>query len=125
MPALLLVMTGGALGAGLRYLFGQAVTRALGTAFPFGTWGVNLIGGLAMGLLVGLLARASDGGEHVRLLLGVGVLGGFTTFSAFSLETYAMILRGEALLAAAYATSSVAGSVVMLWAGIALARSLP
>jgi fluoride exporter len=125
MPSLVLVMIGGALGAGLRFLFGEAATRALGTAFPWGTWGVNLIGGLAMGLLVGLLARTSDGSEDLRLLLGVGVLGGFTTFSAFSLEAYAMIVRGEAVLAGAYAMSSVAGSVIMLWAGIALARSLP
>ena len=125
MPSLALVMIGGALGAGLRFLFGQAALRALGNAFPWGTWGVNLIGGLLMGLLVGFLARWSDGGEDMRLLIGVGVLGGFTTFSAFSLETFTMILRGEAALAAAYAVSSVAGSVIMLWAGLALARSLP
>ena len=124
MPPLLLVMTGGALGAGLRYLFGTAATRAMGPGFPWGTWGVNLIGGLAMGLLVGFLARTSDGGEDLRLLLAVGVLGGFTTFSAFSLDAYLMIVRGEIALAGAYAISSVAGSIMMLWAGIAVARSL-
>ena len=110
LPPLFLVMAGGAIGAGLRYLLG--------------TWGVNLIGGLAMGLLAGSLARFDTQGENLRLLLGVGVLGGFTTFSAFSLESFNMIGRGEATLALAYITSSVAGSIVMLWAGVALARAL-
>jgi CrcB protein len=124
MPPLLLVMTGGALGAGLRYLFGMAALRALGPVFPWGTWGVNLIGGLAMGLLVGWLAARGEGSGPLHLLLGVGVLGGFTTFSAFSLDAYAMIVRGDVALAGAYAVSSVAGSIVMLWAGIAIVRGL-
>ncbi len=123
-PPLLLVAVGGAAGAMLRYLFGAAAMSAFGTAFPWGTWGVNLIGGLAMGLLAGLLARGSENGEALRLLIGVGVLGGFTTFSAFSLESYNMIVRGEGVLAFAYAMSSVAGSIVMLWAGVTLARQL-
>ena len=123
-PPLLLVAVGGAAGAMLRYLFGVAAMRSFGAAFPWGTWGVNLIGGLAMGLLAGLLARGSEHGEMLRLLIGVGVLGGFTTFSAFSLESYNMIVRGDVALACAYAMSSVAGSIVMLWAGATLARQL-
>ena len=123
-PPLALVMLGGALGAGLRYAFGVAAAQAFGTAFPWGTWGVNLLGGLAMGLLAGVLTRLDEHGEGLRLLLGVGVLGGFTTFSAFSLESYNMILRGDAALAFAYMISSVAGSVVMLWAGTGIARAL-
>lgn len=123
-PPLLLVAIGGAVGSMLRYLFGMAAMQTFGSAFPWGTWGVNLIGGLAMGLLAGLLARGSEGGEALRLLIGVGVLGGFTTFSAFSLESYTMIVRGDAMLAFAYAMASVAGSIVMLWAGVTLARQL-
>ncbi len=87
-----------------------------------GTWIANLLGGLLMGVLAGTLARTVDGGEPLRLFLGVGVLGGFTTFSAFSLESYNMILRGELLFAAAYAVSSVAGSILMLYCGVMLTR---
>ncbi len=123
LPPIVLVMAGGAVGAGLRFLVGQWTLSTLGPALPFGTWAVNILGGLAMGLLVGGLARASAGGEPLRLLLGVGVLGGFTTFSAFSLEVVTMIARGDAVLATAYAVSSVAGSVVALYAGLMLARS--
>jgi CrcB protein len=122
LPPLVLVMSGGAIGAALRYLVGVWAVEAIGPGLPFGTWIVNITGGLAMGLLAGGLSRASDG-EPLRLLLGVGVLGGFTTFSAFSLETFAMIVRGDALLAAAYAVSSVAGSIVALYAGVMLARA--
>jgi CrcB protein len=117
-------MIGGALGAALRYHAGRLALLAFGPAFPWGTWIVNLAGGLGMGLLVGGIARLPDGGEPLRLLLGVGVLGGFTTFSAFSLEATTMILRGDHLAAAAYAVSSVVGSVLMLIAGLFLARAV-
>ena len=101
---------------------------ALGPGFPFGTFAVNIIGGFLMGLLAGWLARMSTGNtggaEELRLLLGVGVLGGFTTFSAFSLEIYNMITRAEVALAAAYAVSSVAGSVLAVLAGVWLMRGM-
>ena len=122
-PPLALVMSGGAVGAGLRYLVGRWAFVTLGGGLPFGTWTVNIAGGLAMGLLAGFLARSEGGGEPLRLLLGVGVLGGFTTFSAFSLEAFGMIVRGDVLLATAYAVSSVAGSIVALYAGVMLARA--
>ena len=122
-PPLVLVMSGGAVGAALRYLLGRWTLETLGPGLPFGTWGCNIIGGLCMGMLVGVLARTSDGGEPLRLLLGVGVLGGFTTFSAFSLETFNMIARGEIALSAAYAVSSVAGSIVALYVGVMLVRA--
>lgn len=122
-PPLALVMSGGAVGAGLRYIVGRWVFANLGPELPFGTWMVNILGGLAMGLLAGVVSKTSDGGEPLRLLIGVGVLGGFTTFSAFSLELFNMIVRGDVALAAAYAVSSVAGSVVALYAGVALARA--
>lgn len=122
MPHLLLVALGGAIGTALRYGVGRWAIVALGPGFPFGTFAVNIIGGFLMGLLAGWLARISSG-EELRLLLGVGVLGGFTTFSAFSLEIYNMITRAEIALAAAYAVSSVTGSVLAVLAGVWLMRS--
>ena len=124
MPPLFLVMFGGALGAGFRYQIGAIVLRQLGPGFPFGTWIINLLGGLLMGLLAGVLARSEIGSEPLRLFLGVGVLGGFTTFSSFSLETFNMIARGQHVLAAAYAVSSVAGSVLLLILGLFLSRMI-
>ena len=126
MPPLFLVMLGGAIGAGFRYHIGTIALRNLGPAFPWGTWIINLLGGLLMGMLAGLLAKqfTPADGEPLRLFIGVGVLGGFTTFSAFSLETANMLLRGQAVMAAAYGVSSVAGSVLMLFIGLLLVRTL-
>ena len=123
MNSLFLVMAGGAVGAGARFLTGRATSAAFGTGFPWGTLAVNLIGGLLMGALVGMLARAADG-ENWRLLLGVGVLGGFTTFSAFSLDTVTMLQRGDLGLAALYILVSVIGSVAALFAGLQLTRAV-
>lgn len=119
----LLVGVGGGLGAIARYVVGVQATRNLGTAWPYGTFIANVAGGLCMGLLVGYLAhRGGADQERWRLLLGVGVLGGFTTFSAFSLETALMIERKQAAAAAAYAAGSVGFAVVALFAGLLLAR---
>ncbi|MDB5698403.1 MAG: camphor resistance protein CrcB [Alphaproteobacteria bacterium] len=126
MPNLLLVMIGGALGAGARYQVGRFALHQWGGAFPWGTLIVNLLGGLLIGALAGLFARngAPVGqDEPMRLLLGVGVLGGFTTFSAFSLETFAMIERGAFAAASAYVLASVAGALVLVAAGLWLARA--
>ena len=94
------VALGGAIGALLRYQTGRLLTHWLGpntvTAFPWATLTVNVLGSLAMGLLAGYLARHGQGGDQWRLFLGVGVLGGFTTFSAFSLELMLLIERGQA-----------------------------
>ena len=126
-PPVVLVAIGGATGAVLRYLVGIWSTASIGPDLPFGTWSVNIAGGFAMGLLAGWLAReggnGSAGGNDLRLLLGVGMLGGFTTFSAFSLEVFTMINRNEIGLAAAYAVSSVTGAVLALMAGIWLVRA--
>lgn len=122
MNGLFAVMIGGALGAGARYLVGGAFLRLAGPGFPWGTLAVNLIGGLLMGVLVGVLARASAGGEQARLVLGVGVLGGFTTFSAFGLETWLMIERGQGGIAFAYVAASVVGAVALTGAGLMLVR---
>lgn len=120
--ALALVFLGGGAGACLRYLAGKLALALCGPGYPWGTLAANLLGGLAMGCLAGWLAFRS-GPEQVRLLLGVGVLGGFTTFSAFSLEVGLMLERGEWPTAAGYMLLSVAGSVAALFAGLALARA--
>ena len=122
MVALLLVMAGGAVGSGARYLTGRAAFAAFGPHYPFGTLAVNLLGGFAMGVLAGLLARLPVPGENWRLLLGVGVLGGYTTFSSFSLELVTMLQRGDWPLALGYALISVIGAVAALFAGLMLAR---
>lgn len=126
MPPVILVMIGGAIGAGFRYHVGAAALRNIGPGYPWGTLIVNLVGGFLMGVLAGSLARGLTHvqGEPLRRFLGVGVLGGFTTFSAFSLETTTMLMRGEVVNAVVYAVASVAGSVLMLFAGLLLMRAV-
>ena len=128
----LLVMAGGAIGAALRYQLARTVQPlvlasphdTLATAgFPVATLAVNLIGGLAMGLLAGILLRIGPA-EQWRLFIGVGLLGGFTTFSAFSLEIVDMVQGGRWLVAVSYILCSVAGSVIALAMGIALTRAV-
>ena len=125
MTRLLLIALGGAAGAVARHLVGGAALRLLGPGWPHGTFAVNVLGGLLMGLLAGWLALRGGGDqERWRLLLGVGLLGGFTTFSAFSLELALMIERRAWAAAAVYAASSVALSVGALFAGLWMARRL-
>ena len=115
----LLVVLGGGIGAWLRFVAGRLIGSA---AFPNATLAVNILGSFAMGLLVGWLARQGGPGsfdsEGWRLLLGVGVLGGFTTFSAFSLEIVTLAQRGAIGAAAAYAALSLVGGVIGLMAGL-------
>ena len=122
MNSLLFVMIGGAIGAGARHLAGRAMLAALGPDFPYGTMTINILGGLLMGLLAGALARIGAQGEAWRLFLGVGILGGFTTFSSFSLDTVVLVERGEPAAAALYVAISVAGSIAALYGGLMLAR---
>lgn len=122
--AYLLVMLGGALGSAARYSVGRLTLGAFGPNWPWGTLAVNIAGGLAMGLLAGFLARAGTGGENWRLLIGVGLLGGFTTFSAFTLELVGMVERGQALAGIGYALISVVGAALALFAGLMAARTL-
>lgn len=122
MNHLLLVMLGGAIGAGARHLTGRAALALWGPGFPWGTLTVNLAGGLAMGLLAGWLAARTSGDEALRYLLGVGMLGGYTTFSAFSLETATMLQRGDHGIALLYILASVAGSILALFAGLQIVR---
>lgn len=122
MNHLFLVMLGGAIGAGARHLTSRAALALWGPGFPWGTLIVNLLGGMLMGLLAGWLAARASGDEALRYLLGVGVLGGYTTFSAFSLETANMLQRGDYAVALLYILASVAGSVLALFAGLQIAR---
>lgn len=123
----LLVALGGALGSWLRYVVGRVWTGAIGpvaaSAFPWATLTVNVLGSFAMGLLVGWLARHGTGGESTRLLLGVGMLGGFTTFSAFALEFGLMVERGTLGIAAGYVALSLAAGFAGLFAGLYLMRT--
>ena len=121
---LLLVMIGGAVGAGARHLVNRASLLWLGPDYPWGTLAVNVAGGFAMGLLVGSLARIGQGGDQLRLILGVGVLGGFTTFSAFSLDAMGMIERGDWGSALGYILASVIGSIAALAIGLQLTRAV-
>lgn len=114
-------MFGGALGAGARHLIGRATLALLGAGFPYGTLAVNLLGGLGMGLLVGLSSRYGSG-ESWRLFLGTGLLGGFTTFSAFSLDIVTLADRGHPGLAIGYAALSVGGAAAALVMGLEIAR---
>lgn len=121
------VAIGGAIGAVLRHQAGRLMTHWLGaktvTAFPWATLTVNVAGSLAMGLLAGWIARqGSGGGEQMRLLLGVGLLGGFTTFSSFSLELMLLIERGQVASAMTYALVSVLAGLVGLYIGLIAMR---
>lgn len=124
MNMLFLAMTGGAIGAGARHLVNVGMGRLLGTSFPWGTLTVNIVGSLLMGVLVELLVLRYGGSGPMRTFLGTGFLGGFTTFSAFSLDLYALIERGEALTALAYAAGSVIIGLAALYAGILLVRGV-
>ncbi len=123
MTNLLLVFAGGGAGAVARYLTGVASLRAFGPGWPYGTFAVNAIGGLLMGVLAASLALRGDADqERWRVLLGVGVLGGFTTFSAFSLETALMVERRAFGQAAGYVVASVVVSIAALFLGLMLTR---
>jgi CrcB protein len=125
MNKLIFVALGGGAGALARYLVGTQTLRLWGPNWPYGTFTVNVLGGLLMGALVGYLAhRGGADQERWRLLLGVGLLGGFTTFSSFSLETALMIEKRAYGTAAVYVGASVVVSIVALFAGLMIARRL-
>ncbi|WP_353473228.1 fluoride efflux transporter CrcB [Salipiger sp. H15] len=115
------VALGGALGASGRYLTGLAMSRLLGKGFPWGTLTVNIVGSFAMGALVVILANTS--GNRLAPFLMTGVLGGFTTFSAFSLDFATLYERGDVAQAGLYVAVSVAVSLAALFAGLSVTRS--
>ena len=125
MNPILVVFFGGGLGSVARYLVGVQAPALLGARWPYGTFTVNLVGGLLMGVLSGwLLLRGGPDQERWRIALGVGVLGGFTTFSSYSLEVASMIKRGDLASAAAYAGASVVCAVGAIFLGQVVAHRL-
>jgi len=118
----LLVALGGGLGAVARFACGHMALKLLGPDFPFGTVFVNAVGSLLMGVLISVLALRIDGHPEIRLFLAVGVLGGFTTFSTFSLDTVVLVERGAIASAALYVLGSVIVSIVFLFGGMRAMR---
>ncbi|TIQ17007.1 MAG: fluoride efflux transporter CrcB [Mesorhizobium sp.] len=122
---LLLVAAGGAIGAGLRHVVNFVALRLVGPSFPWGTMAINIVGSFAMGLFITTLARHYGGSNELRLFVATGILGGFTTFSAFSLDFATLWERGATLPAFGYALASLIGAIIALFLGLWLARSLP
>lgn len=121
---LLLIAAGGALGAVLRFVSSQAIHSLAGRGFPYGTLGVNVIGSLLMGLLYVYLVERSGLSEQWRAFLLIGLLGAFTTFSTFSIETFDLIENKEHLKAMMNVLLSVVLCIAGCWAGIILGRSI-
>ncbi|PZO75639.1 MAG: fluoride efflux transporter CrcB [Mesorhizobium amorphae] len=121
---LLLVMLGGGLGAGARHLVNMGAARAP-VLIPWQTAAINLCGSFLIGLLAGWFARRAGTAPELRLFLITGVLGGFTTFSAFSLDFATLWQGGRAMQAAIYVAASVGGSLLAVFLGLGLARTLP
>ena len=122
--ALLAVACGGALGSIARYLVGIGAGRLLGTAFPWGTMFINVTGSFLIGALAESFALRWDASQEVRILLVVGVCGGYTTFSTFSLDVVTLINHGEAIAAGLYIAGSVILSVAALYAGLHAMRAV-
>ncbi len=123
MNAYLLVGVGGALGSMARYGFGVLTGRFWSSSFPLATLLINILGSLAMGLFIGFLARSTPVWQSdARLFVAVGIFGGFTTFSSFSLDAISMIERGEAGPALLYVAISVLVGIAALYAGLVAMR---
>jgi CrcB protein len=124
MKMVLMVALGGAIGASGRYMVGVLATRLLGINFPWGTLVVNIAGSFLMGVLVSLLALRFSVGNEVRAFLAIGVLGGFTTFSSFALDVVYLYEKKQYLASMSYMGISVVSSILALFFGLYLVRSL-
>ncbi|WP_187971372.1 fluoride efflux transporter CrcB [Aquibium microcysteis] len=122
MKDIAIVALGGAIGAALRHMAGLVILRLAGAGFPWGTLTVNVVGSFVMGLFIELLARRFGASNELRLLVATGLLGGFTTFSSFSLDVAVLWERGLAAAALAYVLASVICSISALFAGLWLVR---
>jgi fluoride exporter len=120
----LVVFLGAGIGGALRHGVNVAALRLLGPGFPHGTMTVNVVGSMAIGLLAGWFAHRADPGQTWRLFLTTGILGGLTTFSAFSLDVALLFQRGQIGLAAVYVLASIALAILGLFAGLWLIRSI-
>jgi CrcB protein len=119
----LIVFIGAGLGGALRHGVNVGATKLFGFGFPFGTFIVNLVGSFVMGLFAGYFAYRAGIPQHVRLFLTTGILGGFTTFSTFSLDAAVLIERHSYGLAAGYIVGSIAAGLSALFFGLAVFRS--
>ena len=119
----LIVFIGAGLGGALRHGVNVGATRLFGYGFPFGTFIVNVVGSFAMGLLAGYFIYRPGVAQHMRLFLTTGILGGFTTFSSFSLDAALLVERHAYGAAAGYMVGSVAASVAALFFGLAIFRT--
>ena len=124
MLAYAVVFVGAGIGGALRHGVNVGSARLFGTGFPYGTFTVNVVGCLVMGLIAGWFAFKGSATGHMRLFLATGILGGFTTFSAFSLDAMLLIERHQWNLAALYIGGSVAGSILALMAGLWAMRAI-
>ncbi len=124
MNSIFAVAVGGAIGSVARYLFNLQAMRLLGPNFPWGTLGVNLIGGFIMGAAAEAFALRLNVSAEMRSFLMTGILGGFTTFSAFSLDVGNMLERHDVALAGVYIAASVAGSILTLFLGLWSVRAV-
>ena len=124
MKLVLAIAAGGALGALGRHFAVQYVSALVGTGMPYGIMVVNIVGSFVLGMLIDLFAASASVGEELRAFLLVGVLGGFTTFSAFSLDVVLLLQRGDMFKAGLYVLGSVVCSVLALFAGMALTRMI-
>ena len=124
MARFLLICLGGAAGTGARYLLATIVARAVGTGFPMGTLLVNVIGSFLLALVMQLSLTTELIGSDARIILGTGVLGGFTTYSTFNYETFALLRDGSWTMAAANVTATVLGCLLAAFAGIVIGRAI-
>ena len=116
------IALGGGIGSFLRYVITSTIARYFGTIFPYGTLTVNIIGSLTMGIIIEYLSRTLPHSNELRAFLAIGILGGFTTFSAFSLESINLLQRGASAMAAAYIVASVLLSILAVFGGMAIVK---
>jgi CrcB protein len=119
----LLIFVGGGIGSMLRHAVNQTTAAVLGVNFPYGTLLVNIIGSFIVGLLAGWFALRGGNSQSLRLFLTTGIVGGFTTFSAFTLDTALLWERGQLGVAALYALGTIAAGLISLCAGLAIMRT--
>jgi CrcB protein len=121
---IILVFLGAGIGGVLRFLFGKAATQMMGAGFPYGTLGVNVIGGFCMGIAAAILAKNADSSGFIQYFVMVGILGGFTTFSTFSLDVVKLAQSGQMAAAALYIGSSIVISIGAVLLGMALMQKI-